>query len=563
MNNQNTKKNKCYLSLRLSKRNTKTLSFLLSLAILNLTISCSYYTVRHVPTTEETVSKTVKEFNQSEKYVILHLGEWSWHLENTIVNDDNQTMSGEISEVGESHKSLKPRQSKRVHRYNPSKTQPLNEVHFHLKNINNFENTQTVSIPLSDIESISVNDKNTGRAIANVFLGTIGTAFAVLLIVAALKSSCPFVYIKNGEEYAFVGELYPGTITPNMQKDDYLPLPNFESENDEYTVKISNYLKEVQYTDQVQLVLVNHDKDIEVLMDSNGSLQTFRNLVPPKESIQDNGIKNLSLALKKDNQFYAFDTPIKTNNSTRNMVFKFEKQKESKEAKLYLTAKNSVWLDYAFGKFNEQFGSYYNTFQKKQQEVSGDSIAKWKMNQHIPLSVYKNTKTGWELIERIGTVGPMAMRDIVVPINMDDVDGDNIEIKLETGFMFWEVDYVAIDFSENLDLKPEYITPSKALDQKGNDVTKLLIEADKNYFVQPHIGDEVIVNFPASKNQECLEQSVFIKNRGYYNYIRDYKGIPDFEKLKTFRQPNTFTKFSEEAYLNFVNYNPNNLAYNE
>lgn len=563
MNNPEKRKPRSYISLVLIKRKARFICFLLSLAIINLSISCSYFTVKDLPTTEENISKTIKEFNQSEKYAIVHSDSLSWHLNDIVVNDDKQTLSGSILPINEQHIYKKPRDSKRVHRYNWKKTKPLNEIHFYLKTSSSFQDNQAVTIPLSDIASISVNDKNSGRSVANVFLGTIGTAFAVLLIVAALKSSCPFVYIKNGEKYDFIGELYPGTITPNMQKDDFLPLPNFESENGEYTLKVSNYLKEVQYTDQVQLVAVKHKKNIEVLLDSKGKLQTFSDLVLPSKSKLDNGISDLALALKKDNKFYAFNTSINTDNSTRNIVFQFEKPKQTTKAKLYLTAKNSVWLDYIFGKFNEQFGSYYNTFQKKQQQLPKDSIAKWKMDQHIPLSVYKNTKKGWKLIERISTVGPMAMRDLVVPIDMDDVEGDSIEIKLETGFMFWEVDYVAMDFSENLDLNFEYIDASKAIDQDGKDVTVLLAKADSIYFVQPNIGDEVLVNFPAPENQDGLEHSIFLKNRGYYNYKRNYKGVPDFEKLKTFRAPNTFTKFSEDAYFDFVNYNPNNLAYNE
>ena len=103
-----------------------------------------------------------------------------------------------------------------------------------LKPIVAFQLNEKVEISLSVIESISVNDKNTGRTIANIALTTVGTIFVAALLYAALKSSCPFVYIKNGKEYDFVGELYPGTITANMQEDDYLSLPNNLVENNEY-----------------------------------------------------------------------------------------------------------------------------------------------------------------------------------------------------------------------------------------------------------------------------------------------------------------------------------------
>ncbi len=545
------------------RRITTVLAWFLSVAILNMSVSCSYYNVKNVPTTQENISSTIKGFNNTEKYVIIHSNNMLWHLSDMIINEDTQTMSGTINPVNVMHNYSEPRENKRVHKYNKSKSSPLNEVHFYLKTSNVFQTNVAVNIPLSDINYISVNDKNTGRAVASVLLGTVGTLFVALLIVAATKSSCPFVYVKNGTNFDFVGELYPGTITPNMQNDDFLPLNNFNSENGEYTLKISNQLKEIQYTDFVQLVLFNHEKNIEVLIDSEGQFQTFQKINSPINVIQDNQLKNITSALHKDNDFYAFDTPLKTTNSTRNVIFEFENPDQNKEAKLYLTAKNSVWLDYIFGKFNEQFGVYYKTFQKNQQHVEFDTINKWKAEQHIPLSVYIKVNDKWKLIESVNTVGPMAMRNIVVPINLEGISGDNVQIKLETGFMFWEVDYVGLDFSENIDLKPEYISPSKALDQKGYDVTDLLSQVDSNYFTQPNIGDEVVISFPATNPNEGQTQTVFLKNRGYYNYIRDYKGIPDFETLKTFKEKNTFTKYSEKAYFDFVNYQPNQLAYHE
>jgi hypothetical protein len=555
--------NKPYVSLNLSRSKSVYVAILLSLTILNLSISCSYYTVKNLPTTKETVINQIETFNSSNKYVVIHSDSLYYHLDKVVINEDNQTISGVIQSTSKEHQYKKLRESKKVHRYKKAMQDPLNEVHFYLKTPTNFELNSSVSIPLSNISSISINDKNTGRSIANVLLGTVGTMFAALLLVAALKSSCPFVYIKNDNKFDFVGELYPGTITANMQKDDYLSLPNFDAQNGEYIIKVSNHLKEIQYTDLLQLLLVNHSKDIEVLLDNKGQVQTFKKIEEPVKVTLDNGTNNKVTALKKDNDFYSFNTPKSTFNSTRDVEFMFNKPKGNHKAKLYLTAKNSVWLDYIFGKFNEQFGLYYNTFQKEQQNLPAEAMKKWANGQNIPLSIYLKTIRGWQLVEQIKTVGPMTMRDIAIPIDLSDVAENKVQIKLETGFMFWEVDYVGMDFSENIDLDIQYINPSEAIDQNGKTVTDLLLENDNKYFAQPNIGDEVVVKFPVKDFKTELQQTVFLKNRGYYNYIRDYKGIPDFEKLESFREDNTFTRFSEKAYFDFVNFDLKTLAYHE
>lgn len=555
--------NKVNVLLKLTRKVDAIISVLLSLAVINIAVSCSYYTAKNVSTTKETIVSEIETFNETKKYVIIHSNNNSWHMDGMVINEDEQNISGTIEPINLEHQYKKSRDSKRVHRYKQKVTKPLDEIHFYLRTATTFQYNENVEISLSDIESISVNDKNTGRSIANIALTTVGTIFVAALLYAALKSSCPFVYIKNGKEYDFIGELYPGIITANMQSDDYLPLPNFSATNNEYILKVTNQLKEIQNTDQLQLLLVNHHKNIEVLLDKKGEVQTFNKVESPIEVVLDNGTHNKTSALKKDNDFYSFNTSISTSNSTRSIEFMFDKPQMEQKAKLYLTAKNSVWLDYIFGKFNEQFGMYYSTFQKEQQYLPAEEMKKWANAQNIPLSIHLKTKHGWQLVDQIKTVGPMAMRDIAILIDLKDVNGDMVQIKLETGFMFWEVDYVGMDFSENIDLSINHIYPSEAIDQNGKNVTTLLLERDGIYFTQPNIGDEVVVKFPVKDYNLELAQTVFLKNRGYYNYKRDYKGVPDFEKLQAFREDNTFTRFSETSYFDFVNFNLRTFAYHE
>ena len=68
--------------------------------------------------------------------------------------------------------------------------------------------------------------------------------------------------------------------------------------------------------------------------------------------------------------------------------------------------------------------------------------------------------------------------------------------KLESGFLFWEIDYVAMDFTPHLQIKQTRLSVATALDQDGRDVSDLLLQDDDLYYHQPQIGDEVILTFP-------------------------------------------------------------------
>jgi len=549
-----SKKNNPLKVFRANNQLNKCFTILLTITFLNLTISCSYYNVKDIASSPEEIANQIKDFNAIQGYAIIHSGEHIWHLDKLILNEDDKTISGVTQLLQEEHKSKKQRASKRVHRYKKQKQQPFNELHFNLTPniLPNFG--EEVTIPFSDIASLSINDKNSGRSVLNVIVGTIGIIVATSLIYAALKSSCPFIYVKNGDEFIFTGELYPGVITANLERNDYLSLPNLQLNNNEYSIRITNELKEIQHTDLVQLMVAEHPENIVVLLDKNGLPHSFSSIVPPKNVLVDNLNNDIKTSLKKDNISYLFNTDIEYPKNTRHIEFEFEKPALAAQAKLLVTVKNSMWLDYIFGKFNEQFGTYYQKFQKDQQSLPKEKNLKWINEQNIPLSVYLKTMNGWELIDRINTVGPMASRDIVIPIDVEHIVTDKLEIKLESGFMFWEVDYVGIDFSENTPIKLHNLTPHLALDQNYKDVTKLLTNADQKYFVQPNIGDEVTVTFKINKPSSKLKQSYFLKNKGYYNYIRDYKGKPNFNKLKLFREAGAFTEFSKLEYEALMDY---------
>jgi hypothetical protein len=168
------------------------------------------------------------------------------------------------------------------------------------------------------------------------------------------------------------------------------------------------------------------------------------------------------------------------------------------------------------------------------------------------LSVYVKSNDEWVLIEQINPVGPMAFRDLVIPINLEKINTEKVEIKLECGFMFWEVDYAGIDFSKEIPLELQYVNPFSAIDENGKNVTHLLDKIDKNYLIQPNTGNEVVIKYHVKSPKIGEKQSVFLKNRGYYEYIRDYKGKPNLAKLKSFREKGALARYSKEEYIRFM-----------
>jgi hypothetical protein len=397
-----------------------------------------------------------------------------------------------------------------------------------------------------------VYDTHVGATVFSA-LGFIAIAAGLAaLIIVATKSSCPFVYVGDGEDYTFTGEMYGGAIYPSLERDDYMPLPDFKPVDGQYHLRIANQLLEKQYTNLANLMIIEHPISSNVLLDKNGGIQTITNPDRPVISHSSTNRNVQSLISEKDSIAYLFNEDVNDGNDLSGLILSFNKPKNSKSAKLILNAKNSFWLDYAYGKFNEQFGTYFNTFAEKQKKVKSKKLNQWSLEQNIPLSVYIETESGWEFVDFFNSIGPLASRDIVMPIDLSRVKGENVNIKLECGFMFWEVDYAAMDFSENIPVKLSRITSTSAIDEKGNNVSALIATSDNKYLFQPEIGNVATIQYAAPTPLDGNTQSVFLHSRGYYEYIRNYENLPNIFTLQSFKEKGGFTRFSKNQYNEFI-----------
>ena len=165
------------------KKFTKHISMFLTLAFLHLVIGCSYYNVRHVSTPPSDLAIHIEELVKSHDYIIIHSGEEIWHLGNAFIDSDNNLISGIIHYGDYSHDFRNIRKIGRAYSYNKSKESPLNELHLYLDSIAITKVGHEISIPISKIKTVSVNDKNTERTITDMIVtaGVLGIIVAIII----------------------------------------------------------------------------------------------------------------------------------------------------------------------------------------------------------------------------------------------------------------------------------------------------------------------------------------------------------------------------------------------
>jgi hypothetical protein len=135
---------------------------------------------------------------------------------------------------------------------------------------------------------------------------------------------------------------------------------------------------------------------------------------------------------------------------------------------------------------------------------------------------------------------------------LEKYPGEEIEIKIETGFMFWEVDQVAMDFTGSTDLSITHLQPLSALGTGQQDWTKILEKTDEQYMAQEKVGEVTELRFAVPPVPDDQVQSTFLHTRGYYELIREFKGFPEVAELNKFKDGAYFSTFSRAGYLKIL-----------
>ncbi|MFN6015206.1 MAG: hypothetical protein ACK47F_11000 [Flavobacteriales bacterium] len=530
-----------------NKTAVKISSFVLILAMLNVSVGCNYYKV----STADTVSNGLKEIDE-DRFLVVHFQVESYGLHALKFDQENQRLTGFKRSIPVEHQGHDQPQAA-GNRFKPRLESPTNEIHIYITDYRTLEDG-TISIPVESIKRVDIYDYQVGATIASYVFTTIGILaglyLIVLIIVLLTKSSCPFVYTFDGDMYRFQGEMFGGAISENMQRDDYMPLPGFSQYEGQFRIKITNELKERQYTDVAELYYFEHMPGIQILFDQKGSLYTVRNPEVPIRARTDEGTDLLDMVTKKDSLTYDFRGESSEANDLGAVQMSFSKPDKTKTAKLLLTLKNSLWLDYIYGKFIEQFGEKYEVFAEKQKNVPAEKKRQWMIDQSMLLSVKVRTKIGWKQVDNLNVIGPLAQRDVIVPIDLDGLDEEVLEIRLESGYHFWEIDYAAIDFSENENVSQAIIKANTASDENDIDIVQALLNSDGNFLSQLNVGNEAYISFAAPKlKNKAKEFSVILHTKGYYEYIREFKGKPNIEELKSFRKKGAFPKFAKSKFV--------------
>jgi hypothetical protein len=364
------------------------------------------------------------------------------------------------------------------------------------------------------------------------------------------KSSCPFVYAENPNGSLFQGELYSGAVYPQMERHDWLPVSGLLPNDGAYQIRLANRAKEIQHTNVLELVAVDHAPGTEVLFDKNGAIQTIKQAQSPLQALDLEGVDKKNNIAEADSLAYIGNVENARPDAREGLVMTFSKPVHARQAKLVICAKNTFWMDYMYGLFLDEFGEYSPDIRQRYLKKSREDIREWMFEQQIPLQVDIESKDGaWIPADYFNLSGPMALKKDVVALDLSAFPGDQLRVRLTSGFQFWEIDYVAVDYTENEPVVVQTMSPSSAIGQNGEDMTAALTNDDGQYYSQPNIGDEALVRYAVPTQAPGTQRSLLLHAKGHYEILRQpVEGKPNLLYLHQFSRPDALPKYSRERW---------------
>jgi hypothetical protein len=421
-----------------------------------------------------------------------------------------------------------------------------------------------VAIPVHDIQIAKVRRVDND---ANTVIDILGLAACVVLIALSPPSeddsgdddveSCPFVYSYDGRSYVLDAEPYGTAVCAGLKRVDWVSLDGLAAADGQYRVLLSNELDETQYTDELKLVAVDHPAGVEVVPELSGKLHTFSRPAAPRLARDQKGRDILPLIAKNDGGSWVSrleeKDPARKEDLRDELTLEFAKPAGAARVKLLSNAWTTMWGSRAIRKFLEVRGdalpAWYANVDAHGAEWAG--ILDWQMREELYLlKVWVETKDGWKVRGLIPGGGPYVSKDRACVLDIADVPGDTLRIRLRPPVNFWMLNRLAVDYGEDLPLRTVELAAASAVDQDGRDVRAELAASDGKYLAAPDRGDLTTVVVAAPPGAPGLERTVFVKAAGYYEIHIRPSGPPQTELLARITdEPGYAARFAFEEYL--------------
>lgn len=534
------------------------------IVIFSLACCHNYYKASKIATSPPT-ERTVDSLKQHGRYFILRDGKKAFYMNNIVMSDNRKVISCTLDSLPDNHKLYLTyaRKGRMLYKKsNPADKGVLNEVHFF---IDPAESTSVgnYTLQLDKVQKIEVIEKDKSRTTVSYILGGLGItagaiAVSAIIFAASLPASAPpptsdpsigcspQLYSLNNNGVELNGTLCSGAIYASLARTDYLPVNKLLIDSGKLSLILRGAINEELMMKDFMLIEVAHSANQHVLIDKNGRILDYAKPVSPEHAFIGNGndvVKSLSYA---DEDYYSFTN--ETQDGASYVLLDFKKPLNASSGKLIIKGKNSEWAYYVFNEFKKLYGKYYQSLIQKKDKQDPSTVLQCAIDQSLPLLVSVNDGDGWKLVDYFFTPGKASPRELIMQLNLENFkQKDRIQVRLQTAYRFWDIDYTAMDFSNQEPISVSYIAPSQSY-KSGTISTQDQSSIDSKGYTLIKGDEQLHFNFHLSDSTDNTSRSYFLQSNGYYHDKTTFNTKPQFSELKKCSGKGAFDKFSRRKF---------------
>lgn len=517
----------------------------LLLVILYITTGCRAY--KHAALSPSNTIDMVQFYVLDDKFP----ADFGWRVEIDVLRKTG--LEGRIMRLTRD-------ENKNVFKRRPQKAEDKKRLQYVVLYVKNsfaqaLIDSNRIYLSFDQVTRSEVYEFNSDGSANRSYLAGLATFPFVAIIIGAVACSCPVVYADNPDQQVFEGDIFSGSTHPQLERNDWLPLSHLQADSGVYRIQIANEDPEIQYINSLELIAVDQPEGTIALYDKYGRLHVLAHPESPIAATDLDGLDVLPALLREGDDSYRGSVQSANPKAEDGLMLHFRRQPGARNAKLLIRANTSPWLAYSHKMLQNDLGKYGPGIRRKFLEKDSAALQQWTLEQNIPLSVWLETAPGkWERTDFFNLIGPKAPRRDVLPIDLSKVEGEAVHLKLSTGFRFWEIDYVALDYTSGSTASTRVLPLVSATDQNGRDLKDLLRADDGQYYVQAQTGDEARLRFSEPPAAADGTRTLLLHAKGYYQILHEpSSGSPSRRYLRQFTHPDAFPKYARDRWNDFFN----------
>lgn len=353
-----------------------------------------------------------------------------------------------------------------------------------------------------------------------------------VLAMTTFYEGCPFLYGWDGEGYALIDATLNDAFLKRFETSGYQIADVLEPIDGNYDLMLHMGLPETGYINNLGLRVVDHPEGTRILAEHPadaeqcGRLHTISQL-QPVTAVDSRGNDITELLSAEDGDYWGSDLSGRDFSRTEDLydwiVITLPEERDSGSAKLVLDVRETGLGEFQLWYFSHfLLGTPNLDFVLNRIETDEEFIPYFDLQLWLSSAFIVQYRNGSEWVDyaSVPSIGPYFGSPEVVTLDLSKITGKQIRLHTPAGLR--EIDYIAVDYSEDKPVDVTQIAPTEATqhfaDGSAADVLADISVADDRYAVIEQ-GDYINYRFPAMNPPAEGMQRTFVLCTGGYYYL--------------------------------------------